>query len=772
MNTEAIKTELQQVLDSDLALRKEYNEIKRSLSDYRNQLIQRDEDCKRLQVSIDVLNTKLVVMERDNTNYKGEVASFKELRNTIREQLQEKQDEITGLLSTIEGLNTQLASISSEYEQKISAVQASSQTEIANISSSYENQINELRTNTTYQQSGIRTELEAKIAELTLTHNTTLQESTSSYEAKIATLKAEHSSQLETINSQIDQKIASINETNVDVLGNLKSEYEIKINDLSFEWANEKKELTQSYESKIETLTAQFSEEKSTIISSFESKISNLNSEIESLQSGFSSEKSGLTSTFENQIATLTEQLEAKQTEFDLQLNTTIENLNQSFTQKETEIRNEYELKLLSTANQTSEQNSQLTESINTVMMENEHFKEKIREMVYHIDAQNSQIESLSNDIVSKSSELSLQLETNGLLTNEFQSYKQDASASAETEITNLNVRLSELDETISLKDASISELSVIIENNNTEIARLNTIQTSLQNEITALTTALNDEKENSESIKNELELNYSQELKTKEVEFNKLIAENTSLISEIDTTSDQLDVVTAELDLVKTELAEIKSVSEGRATDLKETLQNKNYELTNLSANNMALQTELDILKAELENTKTELRLTQTSSESLGDIQGELNRALNINKELEFQAASFASQVENLNSIISEKDTEITNLKSVTKVDEQEAFIDRLFKQIDVLSDERLSLLSEKEQMATQLLKMNDTISTISQQVDSHEIDVTVLDNHRKNVILAKSSSNEVSADVNPMKKQISELVREIDKCIALLSA
>ena len=94
MNVENIKSELQQVLESDITLRKEYNEVRRSLSDYRNQLIERDEDCKRLQVSIDVLNTKLVVMERDNTNLKGEVASFKDLRNTIREQLNEKQEEI------------------------------------------------------------------------------------------------------------------------------------------------------------------------------------------------------------------------------------------------------------------------------------------------------------------------------------------------------------------------------------------------------------------------------------------------------------------------------------------------------------------------------------------------------------------------------------------------------------------------------------------------------------------------------------------------------
>src|ERR1700753_2030624 len=70
MNVESLKSELQQVLDNDVVLRKEFNELKRSLSDYRNQLIMRDEDCKRLQVTIDVLNTKLVVMERDNTNYK------------------------------------------------------------------------------------------------------------------------------------------------------------------------------------------------------------------------------------------------------------------------------------------------------------------------------------------------------------------------------------------------------------------------------------------------------------------------------------------------------------------------------------------------------------------------------------------------------------------------------------------------------------------------------------------------------------------------------
>ena len=127
--------------------------------------------------------------------------------------------------------------------------------------------------------------------------------------------------------------------------------------------------------------------------------------------------------------------------------------------------------------------------------------------------------------------------------------------------------------------------------------------------------------------------------------------------------------------------------------------------------------------------------------------------------------------QVSDLFDTIAANEAEIANLKSVTKSDEQDAFIDRLFKQIDTLTDERLNLLNEKEEMANQLLKMNESISGLSQQVDSHHVDISELDNHRKNIILAKGSSND-SSDKTIMKKQINELVREIDKCIALLSA
>ncbi len=270
----------------------------------------------------------------------------------------------------------------------------------------------------------------------------------------------------------------------------------------------------------------------------------------------------------------------------------------------------------------------------------------------------------------------------------------------------------------------------------------------------------------------------YNQQLENQKTEFDKLLVENTALISEIDSVSDKLESNEAELALIKSELQEINSSSEGRVVDLKETLNSKNYELTNLAANNSALQTELELLKAELESAKAEVKLAQESNELYLKLQDELNVVAANKSDIEGQVSGYQSTIGLLNTelfdlknTIQSYQNEISNLKSESKTDEQEAFIDRLFKQIDILNDEKLGLLSEKEAMAVELLKMNNTVSEISQHIDSHSIDITELDNHRKNVILAGGSSN-VSSEKTIMKKQISELVREIDKCIALLSA
>jgi predicted nucleic acid-binding Zn-ribbon protein len=137
---------------------------------------------------------------------------------------------------------------------------------------------------------------------------------------------------------------------------------------------------------------------------------------------------------------------------------------------------------------------------------------------------------------------------------------------------------------------------------------------------------------------------------------------------------------------------------------------------------------------------------------------------------ELKHMVSGLESKLSEVNAKNEVFEKEIEGLSTGQSQEEQDAFVDRLFKQIDHLNDQRLALLDEKEQMAGQLLKMNEAIGSISQQVDNESIDVTGLNNHRKNVILAGNSSR--NEDVSGMKEQINNLVREIDKCIALLSA
>ena len=112
-------------------------------------------------------------------------------------------------------------------------------------------------------------------------------------------------------------------------------------------------------------------------------------------------------------------------------------------------------------------------------------------------------------------------------------------------------------------------------------------------------------------------------------------------------------------------------------------------------------------------------------------------------------------SQISQLSDVVSLKDSELEQLKLAN----------------NKLADDSIHLLNEQEDLSNQLLKMHETISGLSHQVEFQYVNISELDNHRKNVILAKGSSND-SSDKTIMKKQINELVREIDKCIALLSA
>jgi chromosome segregation ATPase len=749
MNVENIKSELQQVLESDIALRKDYNEVKRSLSDYRNQLIERDEDCKRLQVSIDVLNTKLVVMERDNTNFKGEVSSFKDLRNTIREQLNEKQEEISNLISKIESLENQLLSISSEYENKIEEIQSHSKQTISDLTLSYENQLEELKSNSSYQQNGMRSELESKISDLTSAFNTKHDETVSSYEEKLTSLTNSYTSQIENLKSESKTQIEMLSSSSTESVTSLTENFELKISGLIHNWELQKSEIISTYESQVSGLNEELSLQKS----NFEIELA---STLDKLNFSFVERENELSVSHQNELAIVISNSE-----------NVIESL-----------KIEYESRLSNAVIHSTSQASKLTDDLSGLLTENEHFKEKIREMVYHIDNQNSQIENFTNELAFKTNELSNQIEAFTNLNSEFDNYKLGQLSSTDEQLVMFNAQIANLENSISLKNENIVELSDLINEKTIQISDLSTNCSNLETIVSELNHSLVLEKETFEGLKNELEVTHSQQLAQNTIEFDKLLTENTSLISEIDAIADKLEATEEEMSLVKSELSELKIISDGKASDLKDTLSSKNFELTNLSANNSALLTEVEFLKMELESKNNEL-IGLKSSLELSSSHAELIEGLNATKmELENQIGEYKNSVTDLTNQVSDlfntiavNEAEIVNLKSVTKSDEQEAFIDRLFKQIDTLTDERLNLLNEKGEMANQLLKMNESISGLSQQVDSHHVDISELDNHRKNVILAKGSSND-SSDKTIMKKQINELVREIDKCIALLSA
>jgi chromosome segregation ATPase len=300
----------------------------------------------------------------------------------------------------------------------------------------------------------------------------------------------------------------------------------------------------------------------------------------------------------------------------------------------------------------------------------------------------------------------------------------------------------------------------------------------NLDSQITELRELLAAKENEIDSLRASFSQEWAAKNESQQLEFDKLVAENSNLIHEIDAAQDKVEALEAELNLIKTELTETTTTFTGKVEDLKETLNNKNFEITNISANNSALTAEVSKLKEEIGSLSIQLSESSNSSEltvglqeSLENLSSEKNSLLDEINLLKTTITELNESTAELNSKVTSYEKQLSSLQSKENTPEQDAFIDKLFKQIDVLNDERLQLLTDKEEMAAQLLKMNDVISGISQNIDSQSIDVTDLNNHRKNIILGAKSS-EGSNERAQMKKQINELVREIDKCIALLSA
>ncbi len=770
MNVESLKTELQQVLDNDVVLRKEFNELKRSLSDYRNQLIMRDEDCKRLQVTIDVLNTKLVVMERDNTNYKSELTSFKELRGSIKEQLDAKQAEIDARLTEIQSLKNDLNAIAADYELKLDNIRSEAASELERVKQEYTAQLSELKTNTHYKESGIREEFENRLSELSIALVDKEQSLTLNHEEEVMALKNTFELQLTELRNGYEARLSQIGSSGQEELETLRTAHNNTVQQLESGFSLNMSEIAGKYEARIAELNAELGSQRQQIEADHTqllksvkqeaanrelSIIANYELKIEELKGLSAANYECMSLSFQSHIDELRASYEQ-----------TINQKNLNYVSQIANLADKYEARLSNTLIHSTAQNSRLNEELSKVQLENDHFKEKIRELVIHIDSQNSDIEHLSLQL----SNFQLQLKNEGQrfteLSAEYESYRQNALLSNSDQVNELTGQIDGMSEELknlglllesTTNNLSETELSYELK---TEELR----QASLQ--IDELNARVNSQQEETQLAMEE-----------KDTEYQKLLVENTNIINEIDLAQDKVEAYEAELGLLKTELEELKALSAGKTEDFKETLAEKNFQITNLEANNAALNQELILVKLEVAKLEEQLAGSSNADEALGVLQHnydqlnqEKNSLMSEINSLKEVITGLNENIVDLNHKLTGYEAEIQNLKNAGNTEEQDAFIDRLFKQIDALNDQRLALLDEKEQMAGQLLKMNDVVGAISQQVESERIDVTGLNNHRKNVILANNSGE--AGERQHMKKQINDLVREIDKCIALLSA
>ena len=88
----------------------------------------------------------------------------------------------------------------------------------------------------------------------------------------------------------------------------------------------------------------------------------------------------------------------------------------------------------------------------------------------------------------------------------------------------------------------------------------------------------------------------------------------------------------------------------------------------------------------------------------------------------------------------------------------------------IERLHNKLESLLANYQQLKEELKTSNQKVDVLSKQLDEHNQTIQQL-NEKNKVLKLSSSIQGEQGDNKAAKQKINELVREIDKCIALLN-
>ena len=170
------------------------------------------------------------------------------------------------------------------------------------------------------------------------------------------------------------------------------------------------------------------------------------------------------------------------------------------------------------------------------------------------------------------------------------------------------------------------------------------------------------------------------------------------------------------ENNLLKPSLTSWRTILAGKVEDSGRP-QIKNFEVTNLEVNNVALSEEIKFLRNELDTTKARLGENETVAEQLGTMQDIINSlgAERPNfypklKNLVWTSKQWTKLLQNLNSKVAGYEAEMEGIMSgASKWQSRMPLLGQVVQTNRRPERWCLNLLSEREKMAEQLLKMNE---------------------------------------------------------------
>lgn len=435
--------------------------------------------------------------------------------------------------------------------------------------------------------------------------------------------------------------------------------------------------------------------------------------------------------------------------------------------------------------NASVEASADLENKLTGLSLQNEEYAAKIRELIHHIDAQNSEMEGLKLEL-NAVNEAKAEIEA---LKNELASVRESASVDSKqlvdkvAEIESLNNELN------TLKATPVVDTS-LMEEKTAEIERLqekSDLLSESEQQLKVLVSSQNNEIENLTKQNNGYKKQVEDIAAGWQHQQEQLLADNSNLLAELAMLKETMVVTETPVSTVSPELV---ATIEAEKEQLNTQLQAATAELTTIketishtpAPTTTATQSEVDELRLEKERIATELLAVkhelemtiQKREEKIILLQAEVgtlqNQVIALSDSLNQEADTnglMGTQLEQLKSITAEKEQKLNEMANNKSDDE---FIDKLIFQANRLNDEkhRLELLYSESEAELTLARTN--LAALTQLVEAQKTSISGLDETGKHVKLAQTLM--LQADEKTAAKQaINELVREIDRCIALLS-